>query len=224
MSTMEYRAQQRGSVLTVSAVILLAVFLLMALGFGIWAFGSRQDYKDNADAKVQAAVQANTKEVQAKDAKDYAEAAKQPLKTYSGPEAYGSVHISYPKTWSAYVVTGSDGEQPLDAYFNPDYVPSASDEGSVFALRVQVVPASYSQTLESYSSLQKQGKVSVVPYALAKTPKAVGVRIDGQLTTTKQGSMVILPLRDKTLKLWVESSQYLADFNNNILPNASFSP
>ena len=214
---------EQGSVATLVSIVLLSVFLVAALGFGVWAFMGRQDYKDNVDAKVKVAVQANTKAVQEQDAKDYAEAAKEPLKTYVGPEAFGSVHISYPKTWSAYVIT-TTSSQPLDAYFNPEYVPSATDKDSVFALRTEVVTTSYSQTLAQYKSLQKQGKVTVAPFALPKTPSVVGVRVEGQLTSKKQGSMVILPLRDKTLKIWIESAQYLDDFNKFILPNASFSP
>ncbi len=214
--------EERGSVATVVTMVLLGVFLLGALGFGGWAFMSRQDYKNNVDAKIKTAVTANAKVVQAQDAADYAEAAKNPLKTYTGPEAYGSVSLQYPKTWSGYVVTASG--QPLDAYFNPDVVPSVADQKSVFALRVQVMATSYSQTLAQYQSLQKQGKVTVTPFALPKVPGTVGVRVDGQITSTKQGSIVILPVRDKTLKLWIESNEFAADFNNIILPNASFSP
>lgn len=214
---------ESGSVATLVTMVLLGVFLVAALGFGGWAFMGRQDYKNNVDAKIKAAVQVNTKEVQAQDAKDYAEAVKQPLKTYVGPEAYGSVHISYPKTWSAYIVS-SKGGQPLDAYFNPDMVPSVQDISSVFALRAQVVATSYSQTLTQFQGLQKQGKVAVAPFVLPKTPSVVGVRIDGQLTQTKQGSMIVLPVRDKTLKIWIESNQFAPDFNSIILPNVSFSP
>ncbi|MBL8122122.1 hypothetical protein JNM87_05230 [Candidatus Saccharibacteria bacterium] len=220
---MNHTVDQRGSTAVIVGMSLLVVLLLAAIGFGVWAFMGRQDYKNNVDSKIDAAVKANTKEVQAKDAKDYAEAAKQPLKLYTGPEPYGSVHINYPKTWSAYVVA-TGGGQPLDAYFNPDFVPSATDQKSVFALRVQVAQTTYSASLSQYQGLQKQGKVTVAPFALPKTPNTVGVRIDGQLTATKQGSMVILPVRDKTLKIWIESNQFVADFNNIILPNASFSP
>lgn len=223
MSSMKYMADERGGVAAVASIVLLSVLLIGALSFGVWAFASRQDYKDNVDKKITVAVQANTKTVQAKDAEDYAEAAKQPLKLYAGPEAYGSIQLSYPRTWSAYVVS-NESSQPLDLYAQPDVVPSVSDQKSVFALRTQVVSSSYSQTLVQFQSLQKAGKVSVAPYALPKNPQIVGVRVNGQLTSTKQGSMIILPLRDKTLKVWTESNEYLNDFNNNILPNLSFSP
>lgn len=220
---MKQRTNEKGSTATLVTIVILAVFLVISLSFGIWSFLGRQDYKYNADTKVKTAVDANTKSVQAQDAKDYAESAKQPLKLFVGPEAYGSVHINYPKTWSAYVVTGTGG-QPLDAYFNPDVVPSSQDINSVFALRLQVSTTSYNQTLTQYQGLQKQGKVTVAPYALPKNPNVVGVRIDGQLTQTKQGSMIILPVRDKTIKIWIESNQFATDFNNLILPNASLSP
>lgn len=223
MSSMNTMKNERGSVAGIVLVVLLSLFLVAALGFGVWAYMGRQDYKKNVDAKIKVAVAKNTKEVQLKDAAEFAEVSKQPLKPYTGPEAFGSVQINYPKTWSAYVVTAAGG-QPLDAYFNPDFVPSASDPKSVFALRVQIVSSTYSQTLTQFQGLQKQGKVTVAPFALPKTPNQVGVRIDGQLTPTKQGSMVVLPVRDKTLKLWIESNQFISDFNTIILPNASFSP
>jgi hypothetical protein len=138
------------------SIVLLSVFLVAALSFGAWAFMGRQDYKNNVDAKIKTAIQANTKVVQAKDAADYAEAAKNPLKSYTGPEAYGSVALQYPKTWSGYVVTGTG--QPLDAYFNPDVVPSVSDQKSVFALRVQVVASSYTQTLAQFQGLLRRAR------------------------------------------------------------------
>ena len=224
MSSMKHIGDEQGSsTALVVSLILVSVLFIGAAGFGTWAFMSRQDYKNNVASKVSTAVQANTKTVQAKDAADYAEAAKQPLKTYIGPETYGSVHISYPKTWSAYVATDSSS-LPLDMYAQPDVVPSITAQTSAFALRVQVTQTSYSQTVSQYQALQKAGAVTVTPYTLPKNSTIVGVRVDGQLTPTKQGSLIILPLRDKSLKVWTESSQYLSDFNNIILPNASFSP
>ena len=224
MSSMKHIGDEQGSsTALVVSLILVSLLFVGAAGFGVWAFMGRQDYKNNVADKITTAVQANTKTVQAKDAIDYAEAAKQPLKTYVGPETYGSVHISYPKTWSAYVATDS-GSLPLDMYAQPDVVPSITAQTSTFALRVQVTQTSYSQTVSQYQSLQKAGTVTVTPYALPKNAAIIGVRVDGQLTTTKQGSMIILPLRDKSLKIWTESNQYLSDFNNIILPNASFSP
>lgn len=224
MSSMKYARDQRGSS-TAMVVSLVATVLLLvgAIVFGVWAFMGRQDYKNNVDSKIATAVQANTKTVQAADAKTYAEEAKNPLKTYVGPEAYGSVHISYPKTWSAYVSTSNSG-QPFDFYAHPDVVPGTADQNITYALRAQVVNTSYSNTLSRYSALQKAGQSTVAPYALPKNSSVLGVRVDGMLANNVKGHMVILPLRDKTLQIWTESDQYVSDFNNIILANASFSP
>ena len=41
----------------VLSLVLCVLFLFGALGFGGWAYMSRQDYKDNTDQKVSAAVE-----------------------------------------------------------------------------------------------------------------------------------------------------------------------
>ncbi|MFA5004133.1 MAG: hypothetical protein WC498_02545 [Candidatus Saccharimonadales bacterium] len=215
---------QRGGInILLIPLILLGLLFIGALSFGIWSYGSRQDFKNNSDKKVAAAVDTAKLQVQAVDAKNFAEAAKNPLKTYVGPAAYGSVNVVYPKTWSAYVDTTSSST-PLNGYFHPDVVPSVNDRTAAFALRLQVVQQSYSSVLSQYNSLLTTKKVAVTPYKLAKVANIVGSRVDGQISPTTQGSMVVLPLRDKTLKIWVESSQFTSDFNNIILANISFSP
>ncbi len=216
---------ERGSVNPLLlSVIGLAVLFIAAASFGIWAFMGRSDYKNKSDAKVATAVTANTKTVQAADAKTYAEEAKNPLKVYVGPDAYGSVHISYPKTWSAYIDTSSG--TPLDAYFHSDYVP-AVDSKQAYNLRVQIVDQSYSSAVTSYSSFVSRGTATAVAYSLPKVTSVVGTRLSGAVFSnnpTATGSVVLLPLRDKTLKIWTESNDFLNDFNTYVLPNLSFSP
>jgi hypothetical protein len=41
---------------------------------------------------------------------------------------------------------------------------------------------------------------------------------------TGTGTMVLLPMRDKTLEIWTESNDYLNDFNTYVLPNMTFAP
>jgi hypothetical protein len=217
---------QDGAVSAVTVSLILAVILLIAaLGVAAWAITGRQDYKDHSDRKVAAAVAvAKQKESTAKD-KQFAEDIKNPLKTYDGPEAYGSLKLSFPKTWSGYVsVAGSGGNALVDGFFAPGVVPSATDQNSVFALRVQVVNTTYDQSLQSYASQQQAGKLTATAYALPKLPKIVGVKLTGQITEQKTVTMIVLPLRSQTLQIWTEGTQYLNDFNTYILPNFSFSP
>lgn len=205
-------------------LILVIVFFLGAAGFGYWAFSERQDYKNNSDQKVAVAVEAAEKRTQAADAKQYAEEAKKPLKTYVGPAAFGAVTVQYPKTWSAHVNESDSSSRPLDAYFHPDFVPDTDDQNKSFALRIQLVGQSYDQVIDSYSSQVKNGNAKIAPYRLAKVPSAIGSIVTGQLDSRKQGTMVVLPLRNMTLKIWADSSEYLPDLNNIILPNFSFTP
>lgn len=208
----------------VLSLILTVVLLLGAIGFGFWAFSSRQDYKDNSDAKSEAAVKTAVEKESAVKDKQFAEEEKNPLKTYNGPEALGSVVIKYPKTWSGYVSANTGTNSSLDAYFNPDVVPAVGNQDTTFALHVQVVSQPYSRTLQSFANQQKAGKLSISAYALPKLPKVVGVKVSGKLSQRHDGTMVILPLRSQTVEIETDGTQFLNDFNNIILANFSFLP
>lgn len=221
---MKTLADERGGLnVLLIPVILLSLLFVGAAAFAVWAYGGRQDYKNNVDAKVSQAVEANKKVVQAADAKQYAEAAKQPLKTYTAPEQYGSVAVSYPKTWSGYVATASAGNV-IDGFFEPGVVPDVQDTDSTYALRVRILSQAYSQTLSQFSGFVKQNKLAMTAYSLPKLPQIGGMYLTGQITQRQKGTMVILPLRDKTLEVWTESDAYLNDFKNYVLPNLTFSP
>lgn len=206
-------------------LIITVLLLAAAAVFGVWAFNSRQDYKNNSDQKAVAAVKIAQQQTMTADAKQYAAAAELPLRAYQSPEADGSIIVHYPKTWSAYVIdSGNNGSMPVNGYFQPSVVPSVQDQTVSFALRLQVSQTSYDQVLSQFQGLVKQQKVTIAPFSFAKVPSVIGVRIDGQIEQNKQGSMIVMPLRATTLQLWTESTQYETDFNNNILPNFSFSP
>ncbi|HET7641346.1 MAG TPA: hypothetical protein VFK47_21735, partial [Ktedonobacteraceae bacterium] len=216
--------QRGGMNILLLPVILLTVFFLTAVGFGLWAFTSRQDFKDNSDKKVAAAVAKAQSDTQAADAAQYAEQSKQPLDTYIGPSAFGNITVKYPKTWSAYVIENDKAASPVNAYFHPNFVPDPTNRTNAFALRVQLVTQSYDSVINGYTSQVQSKQVTIAPYKLAKVPSVVGSRIEGQIQPTKQGTMIVLPLRNMTLEIWTESNSFVADLDNNILPNLSFQP
>ena len=205
-------------------VIVLTLFLFGTGGFAIWAYMGRQDFKNNVDQKVAVAVAAGKQDQQKVDAAAYAEDAKKPFDTYIGPSAFGNITVKYPKTWSAFVTEADTSSTPLDGYFQPSVVPSISDASSSFALRLQLVQNSYDSVMAQYNGLVQSKQVTVAPYTLAKVPSVVGSRIEGQIKPTKQGTMIVLPLRNLTLEIWTESNNFKADLDNNILPNLSFTP
>lgn len=216
---------ERGFSALLVPFILSILFLVGAIGFGGWAYTKMLDYKDNTDRKIQAAVTVAKQEESAAKDQEFEQKYKEPFRTYTGPSAYGSVSIQYPRTWSGYVDDTSTASPFIDGYFYPDVVPDIKAQGSALALRIQVVSESYSTVLAQAAGLVQQGKVKVTPYAAPKVPSIVGARLDGQLISQSQksGSMVILPLRNTTLMLWTEAPQFQTDFEN-ILSNLTFAP
>lgn len=204
-------------------LIVVSLFLLIALGFGVWAFANMQDYKDHSDRKSAAAVAVAEQRLSAKKDNEFAIAQQQPLRSYTGPAPYGSLKIKYPKTWSAYVgESDSNGGMPINGYFNPGYVPATDNPKNLYALRVQIVSKSYDSVAKTFQGNIKSGKLKATAYIPENAKSVTGLRLDGQIATDKSGSMVIMPLRDKTLELWTESPSFIDDFNNYILPNFTF--
>lgn len=208
-------------------MIALSVLLLASIGFGVWAFMGMQDYKNNSDQKSAAAVAVALEEQKTKLDGEYAEKSKQPFETYTGKSEAGSVTFNYPRTWSAYVVEQSEGQQ-VNGYLHPGFVPATNNSSLAFALRVEVIDQDYPSVVKQFESSVKSGKVTLAPFSAAKVPAGLGSIITGQILPSRTnvvGTLVVLPIRDKTLKLWTESnSAFGADFTNTVLPSLSYIP
>jgi hypothetical protein len=224
MSNMKTNSQAGYVSGTLISLIMSIIFLVGALSFGAWAFMSRQDYKNHSDRKALKAADERQKATEDADAVKYAEAAKSPLTTHKAPDQYGGITVQYPKTWSAYVIEEGSGTNVVEDYFHPGAVPNVNNRDNAFALRVEVVSQTYDKVLKTFDNGISTHKVVAAPYAFAKVPSVIGTRLDGEIVLKKQGSMIIVPMRNLTLKVWTESPTYLADFNNIILPNLTFSP
>jgi len=208
-------------------IVPLVIMTILFIGAALWAatvYSKGQDYKNNSDKKVAAAVDVAKKDTATAKDNEFVEKEKQPLRTYQSPSTSGNVVIMYPKTWSAYVTENSaQGSSPVDGYFHPSFVPGLQS-GTAFALRVQVVAQPYEQAIKTYDAKLRTGKVKITPFRAAKVPSVLGSRVDGEMDTNKQGSAVILPMRDKTLIVLTQAPAFEDDFNNNILPNLNFTP
>lgn len=203
--------------------IITLVMFFASLGFGIWAFASMQDYKNNVDEKVLTAVEVAKQEKATEKDNEFIEREKQPLKEYAAPSAAGSLKIKYPKTWSAYIDERSRNNLSLDAYYNPNFVPDESSDAT-YALRVQVVDKSFDSVVSEYDSEIKQGTATAKPYKAVNVDNVVGLRIDGEIDSKQQGTMILLQLRDKTIKVWTEGDQFRDDLFDHVLNSLTFSP
>lgn len=208
--------------------ISLIAALVISLGFGIWASISRSDYKNNSDKKSAQAVEVALAAQKVTLDAEYAEKEKLPYDTYLGKSEAGSISMQYPRTWNAYVIEQATGTNPIVGYFHPNFVPNTLGNDTSFALRLEVVNTQYAEILKQYESQVKQGSITLAPYTFAKVPGSLGAIITGKILQGKdkvQGTLVIMPIRDKTLKVWTESNTaFLKDFNEAVLANLTFVP
>ncbi len=191
-------------------LVIVGLLLFTSLGFGYWAYAGRQDYKNNVDTKIAEAVEVAEEKLDIEKEADFAERFKLPNKNYQGPDTLGSLNITYPKTWSAYIVE-SNSTIELNGFLHPDYVPDIRSDTS-FAFRFEIVNTNYDQVLKTYDAKVKLGKIKVEPYRLAKVDSALGTRLIGEIDIKKEGVLVLLPIRDKTIKVWTEGQNFKGDF------------
>jgi hypothetical protein len=201
--------------------ILMTILFVCSLGFGVWAYMGMQENQSNLDAKIEKASAAAVKEAEAAKDAAFAEEEKDPYRTYTGTSTYGSLTYDFPKTWSVYQVEKTSGTV-LDYYGHPFIVKGTGKENS-FAFRVQVVETSYDKELAKFDAQIKKGTVTASAFRLARVPDQLGSRLTGEIITEKQGVLVLLPLRDKTIKIWTESTDYVGDFDQ-VLETVSFNP
>lgn len=208
---------------------ILVILLIAAVVFGVWAFKGRQDYKDNSDARVAAAVDAAKKTQAAQLQAQFDQQSKAPYKVFTGSATYGSITFNYPKTWSAYVDTTSSSE-PINGYFHPGVVPGAQSN-TAFALRLELVNTDYSQVIQQMSSGITQDTVTAKAYTPPKLNGVANVQagtlFTGQINqqdSSQNGTMLVIKVRDKTMEIYTESNNYLSDFNNIIMPSLTFAP
>ncbi|MDQ5963761.1 MAG: hypothetical protein QG629_844 [Patescibacteria group bacterium] len=221
---MKYVDRERGAAAgVILGFVSLGGLLLVFVALSAWAISERTTYKSKSDELVAAAVEKNTTEVTAKLEKDFADKEKSPYRTFVGPEEYGSIRIGYPKTWSVYTESGGSS-QSLDLYMDPGVVRGSGGNDAVYALRTQVTSQSYADVLQQFTSGASNGATKVAPYKLPSNEKIIGSRIEGVLENQKKGTMIVLPLRDRAIKIWTETDAGKADFDTVILKNLTLVP
>ena len=201
--------------------VLMTVAFIGALIFGFWAFAGMQENKTNLDAKIDAAAEVAVKQAEEAKEADFAEREKDPFRTYTGPATYGSLSFGYPKTWSVYLEEKENGTI-LDYYGHPFVIRGLGDENS-FAFRAQIVSTDFDNEADKFQKKAEKGTVAVSAFRLEQGPSALGIRVTGEIDTDKQGIAVLLPIRDKTIKLWTESTEYSADFDR-VIQTTTFNP
>lgn len=218
--SLQLRKDQQGSLNVLAIPLTMSVILLLvAIGFGAWAFTERSDYKDRVDEKIDTAVTVAVERAKTEKDNEFLEREKEPLKSYTSPAQYGSFSMKYPKTWSAYA---NEQQNQMTLLMQPDIV--SSNQQTPYTLKVEIVNTPYARAVTQAENNIKQGKLRASAASLAKVPGVIGLRVDGEVANDKSGATVYMPMRDKTIKITTESTDRMADFNNIILPNFEFTP
>ena len=214
----------------VNILLIVVIFVsLIAVGFAVaffWAYGERNHYMNDSDAIVAEAVEEAKEEQKADDVVWHEEEMKKPYWDFQSPGVFGSVKFQYPKTWAAY--NAENTATRYSAYFNVQTVLPTSVKSSIHALRILVTNQAYEAVLKSFESAVTGGKLTATPVVAGLVDDEHtgfnGVRFDGTLDNAFNGSAVIFKIRDKTLTVRTDSQDFMADFNNIILPSLSFTP
>lgn len=211
---------ERGALNTLLIPLILSVvFLLSSIGFAVWAYMDRQKYKNETDQIVAGEVAVAIERTKTEKDNEFIEREKEPLKEYKSPDDLGSIVLKFPKTWSTYLDIG-EGESHF--IFHPNGVTAGDTQA--YALRISVLDEIYKDVISEYDGAVEEGLASAKAFRLPKVKGVTGLRVDGQLEEGKNGSVVVLPLRDKTIKIATESQDFVSDFNKIIIPNITFNP
>lgn len=196
----------------VVTIIGLSVLFVGMSAFAIWAFINYDDYKTNVDSKVSIAVAEAKKEQAEADEVKFAEREKEPNRLFVGPDDYGRLTFSYPKTWSAYVAKDTSKGGSFEAYLHRDVVPPVSNQQQ-YMLRVLIEDTDYDQVVKQYESLVKKGDLRT---STSSSDGNTGTRLDGNFTKDVRGAAVIYKVRDKTVTLRTDADQFKPDFEQII--------
>lgn len=212
---------EQGGIALILAVAFGLLFIASSV-FALWAYSERQSYKNDVDAKIEAANKIAVQEAEtAKDA-EFTEKEKLPTRTFTTSATYGSISFAYPKTWSVYSEEATSGTV-INVFAHPNVLPGFKSE-QPYALRMEVTSSSYDQELASYDRDVEAGTLRSSAFRPEQVSSVLGVKLSGEIENEIQGEMVLLPLRDRTIKLYTQSPNFSNDFNNIILPSLNFVP
>lgn len=206
------KSRQKGAASgwTVVAITSIILFIIVS-GLAVWAYSEYSKEKRNVDERIASAVAEAKREQMEVEQKKYAEESKNPRQEFVGPEDYGRVSFHYPKTWSVFVEKDASDRGNFQAYFHPQVIPPISNKDSRYALRLEILNRDYDSVLRQYDSLLKRGEL------VSSTPEFNGLpstRIDGAFSKELRGSVVLMRVRDKTVRFSTDADTFRPDFES----------
>ena len=206
MFFMRYRT---GNV-NIYVIVIIALSLIVAGlgGLSIMLYIDNSDLSNNTESKISVAVAEAVKTKGEEDEAKFAEREKVPNLQFVGPDDYGRLSFSYPKTWSQYVSRDASKGGEYEAYLNPVSV-QAILPNNIYALRINIKVQEYSTVLKQFDGLVRSNKLKSSVFTLGDI---VGTKYDGEFMPGIRGSQIVLKVRDKTVIIRTDSETFRHDF------------
>lgn len=187
------------------------VFFLAASAVALWLYMQYNEVKTDVDGKMKVAVAEAKREQADVDYKKFQEDYKNPRLEFVGPSEYGRVSFMYPRTWSVYVENDGTNRRDYKAYLHPVTVPPVGSKDSRFALRLEILNSDFDKVMQQYRDRLKKGEIQ------SSTPEFNGnasTRLDGAFTKDLRGSVVLMRVRDKTIRFSTDADSFRPDFQS----------
>lgn len=200
-------------------IVILAILLIVAGAFGIWAFMNYREAQTNLDGKIDLAVVEAEKNQADADEKKFAEREKEPNREFAGPADLGHLSFMYPKTWSTYVAADGSDDRDFQAFLHPVTVPPVPTDKKTqqrFALRVTIYNSSMDEVFKEYEKVIKDGEVSSSPVIVNGKN---GTKLEGLFPASGKnadrirGKAIFFKVNDKTLMMRTDAETFYADFD-----------
>jgi len=204
---------------SIVAIISLAVVVVILGGVATWAIMSYNRERETVNQQIASAVEDARADQRAVLEDQFEEERNNPFRTYTAPSVFGGLSLDFPRTWNVYVEDGTRGRVQIDLTMHPEIVRDQQSEDDIYAFRMELQDRLFEQVNQSYQRDAERGNLDARAVTISGLE---GVQYSGEVVRNKNGQLVVLPYRDKTIVMWTESNRFADDFEE-ILSRAQFS-
>lgn len=214
MKHKRFTPSQRGEInLLVVAVAVLGIFVLIFAGLFINSYTKEQKATKTLNAQKTAAYkEGQTAGAEAQKITDTAAAkaeAQNPFRSYVAPIDFGEFTIKFPKNWSSWVAENLTATTQVDLIVHPEFVKVLPSNTVNYALRAGLINTTYDSVRQNYDQRVKSKKLKATSVTVSGID---GTRYTGEFKDKKNGIMVLIPVRDKTIYFSTENTKYQPEF------------
>lgn len=215
-------SQKKAKMFKIAAIVLGVIVVILLITVSILATKASLNSKI-IQAAVQKGESAGRDAQKTEDDKSFTEQQNKDTRVYTAPDAYGAFQMTLPKNYSLAVTPGAGGA--LTGLSGPDSIDTTAAEQ---ALRLEIKTTPYDQVKKNYDNLVKDKRrgvsaqdVTVSGIQGTKYTGLIGLSGTGG---TNAGTVVVLPVRDKTFILQTDNNQKYGTVYQQILDQIRITP